>query len=113
MTQRVSNELEHILKQRHVNDRALPAIADAAFGYRIRRSHYIKSAGVSEQVASRDLKELVDLGLLTGTGETRGRIYDASPSIREIYVRTYEPRTTIDPFSQGALPFPEDALSGG
>jgi hypothetical protein len=58
MTQRVWNELEQ-LKTTHINDRALPAIVDVAFGYRIRRSHYIKSTGVSEQVASRDLKELV------------------------------------------------------
>ncbi|HTR68025.1 MAG TPA: Fic family protein, partial [Terriglobales bacterium] len=71
MTQRVWNELERILQQRRINDRALPTLADAAFGYKIRRSHYMNATGVSEQVASRDLKMLVDHGLLTGEGETR------------------------------------------
>ena len=111
MTQRVWDELERLLQERHVNDRALPVLADAAFGYQIRRSHYMNATGVSEQVASRDLKELVDLGLLTGKGETRGRIYRGSPLIREIYIRNYEPRTNIDPFTQDALPFPAEPIS--
>jgi Fic family protein len=110
MTQRVWAELEQLLKKKRIDDRALPAIADAAFGYRIRRSHYMKSAEVSEQVASRDLKELVDRGLLIATGETRGRIYDGAPLIREVYHRNYEPRTDVDPFKQGALPFPPEPV---
>jgi len=110
MTQRIWGELEQILKKKRVNDRALPAVVDAAFGYRIRRQHYMKSAEVSEQVASRDLKDLVDRGLLTGKGETRGRIYDASQLIREVYLRNYEPRTNVDPFTQGALPFPAEPM---
>jgi Fic family protein len=108
ITQRVWNELEQILQRKRVNDRALPAVADAAFGYRIRRSHYLKSAGVSEQVASRDLKELVDKGLLVAQGETRGRIYDGSPLIREVYLRFYETRSNVDPFTQAAPPFPTE-----
>jgi len=110
MTQRVWNELERILQQRRINDRALPTLADAAFGYKIRRSHYMNATGVSEQVASRDLKMLVDHGLLTGEGETRGRTYEGSPTIREIYYRNYERRTNVDPFTQGALPFPGDTV---
>jgi hypothetical protein len=54
------------------------------------------------------LKELVDKGLLIGRGETKGRIYDDSPLIREVYLRNYEVRTNVDPFTQGALPFPEE-----
>jgi Fic family protein len=102
MTQRVWGELEHLLKQRGINERALPTVADAAFGYRIRRSHYMNAAEVSEQVASRDLKILVDHGLLIGEGETRGRIYAWSPMLKEIYLRNWEPRTNVDPFKQGA-----------
>lgn len=111
MTQRVWAELEQLLAKRGINDRALPTVADAAFGYRIRRSHYMNATGVSEQVASRDLKMLVDHGLLTGEGETRGRTYEGSPTIREIYVRNYEPRTNVDPFTQGALPFPVEPVA--
>jgi Fic family protein len=113
MTQRVWAELERLLLQRGINDRALPTVADAAFGYKIRRSHYMNAAAVSEQVASRDLKILVDHGLLTGEGETRGRTYEGAPVIREIYFRNYERRTDIDPFRQGALPFPSNAAVVG
>jgi len=71
----------------------------------------MNATGVSEQVASRDLKMLVDHGLLIGEGETRGRTYEGSPTIREIYLRNYEPRTNVDPFTQGALPFPVDTVA--
>ncbi len=111
MTQRVWAELERILIKRGINDRALPTLADAAFGYRVRRSAYMNATGVSEQVASRDLKMLVDHGLLISEGETRGRTYEGSPLIREIYVRNYEPRTNVDPFTQGSLPFPAETVA--
>jgi Fic family protein len=113
MTQRIWGELELLLARKRVDDRALAAVADAAFGYRIRRSHYIKSAEVSEQVASRDLKELVDKGLLVAKGETRGRIYEGSEVVREVYYRNYEERQNVDPFTQGALPFPTEPVIVG
>jgi hypothetical protein len=83
-------EIEQKILNLGLNERSLPALADAAFGYRIRRSHYLLSAEVSEQVASWDLKALVDANLLDGEGETRGRVYVASPALREIYMRNYE-----------------------
>ena len=104
MIQRVWNEVEQLLKTKKLNDRALPTLVDAASGYRIRRTHYMNSALVSEQVASRDLKILVDQGFLIGQGETRGRIYEASVQLSEIYMRNYETRTTVDPFTQEELP---------
>jgi hypothetical protein len=58
----------------------------------------MNAAEVSEQVASRDLRIMVDRGVLAGEGETRGRIYLASPLLQEIYVRNYESRTLVDPF---------------
>jgi Fic family protein len=106
MTQRVWNEIEILAHRKGLNDRMIPTLADAAFGYRIRRTHYMNQAEVSEQVASRDLKILVDHGFLIGEGETRGRIYRASPSLSEIYIRNYESRTNVDPFMQETLPFP-------
>jgi hypothetical protein len=108
MTQRVWNEVEQLLKNRGINERALPTLVDAAFGYKIRRSHYMLSAEVSEQVASRDLKLLVDHGLLSAEGETRGRAYDGSPLLREIYGKIYEPRTEVNPFTQETLPSPRE-----
>ncbi len=111
ITQRVWNEVEALLQRKKVNERALPALVDAAFGYRIRRSHYMTSAEVSEQVASIELRMLVDLGFLVAEGETRGRLYRASDKLSQIYRRNHEPRSNVDPFTQEALPFPAEGLT--
>ncbi len=111
MTQRVWNEVEELVNQRGINDRATPTLVDAAFGYVIRRSHYITSADVSEQVASRDLRILVESGFLIPKGETRGRAYAASEMLRGIYLKYYERRSDVDPFTQGALPFPRNGVA--
>ena len=106
ITQKVWDEIELLVHRKGIHERSLSALADAAFGYRIRRSHYMNSADVSEQVASRDLKVLVERGLLVAEGETKGRIYRASDDLQSIYLRYYETRTNVDPFTQDALPFP-------
>jgi Fic family protein len=111
MTQRVWNEVEELLARKKLNDRALSALVDAAFGYRFTRSHYVNAAEVSEQVASVELRTLVDHGLLVGEGQTRGRVYRASDKLSEIYRRNYEPRSNIDPFTQEVLPFPDAGVS--
>jgi hypothetical protein len=98
MTQRVWNEIEEIVTQRGLPDRVTTALVNAAFGYRIRNSSYRTYADVSEQVSSRDLKLLVDKGLLVATGHTRGRLYLRSASLEEICRRNYEERTNVDPF---------------
>ncbi len=95
-----------------IDERALPTLVNAAFGYRIRRSNYILEAQVSDQVASRELRTLVERGLLTAEGETRGRTYRASPTLSGLYVKHYERRLTADPFMQGALPFPANTAAG-
>jgi len=106
ITQRVWDEVEESALRLGINERSVSTLVDAAFGYTIRRSHYMKATGVSEQVASRDLKILVDHGLLVPEGETRGREYRAAHSLSEIYLRNYERRSDADPFTQGTLPFP-------
>lgn len=111
MTQRVWNEVEDILKRKNFNERSLPSAVDAAFGYRIQRQHYMASAEVSEQVASRELRDLVDGGLFVAQGETRGRWYKGSDLLKEIYLRNYQPRTLIDPFQNEKLPFPVQGIT--
>lgn len=110
MTQRVWGEVEQLATDRGINERSIPILADAAFGYRIRRSHYLLSADVSEQVASRDLKSLVDEGLLIAEGETRGRMYRGSKILYEIYLRNYERRQNVDPFVTPAVPAEQRSL---
>ncbi len=111
ITQRVWDEVEHMIFNRGLPERGIVALVNVAFGYKIRNLAYRTTADVSKQIASKDLKLFVEAGLLTADGETRGRFYIASELLREIYIRNYEPRTLDDPFMQTSLPFPSEPAS--
>ena len=96
-TESVWNELEKLIQSRGLPERVIFALSDAAFGYRIRNAVYRATADIKEVTASRDLKLLVDSGMLIPTGEKRGRIYVASNTILEIRKRNREPRSTYKP----------------
>jgi hypothetical protein len=57
---------------------------------------------VSNNLASRDLKQMVDAGLLEARGERRGRHYVASEEIRIIRERNRLPKGHDDPFAEPA-----------
>lgn len=103
---RVWDALETIVNERKLPDRMLPALSDAAVGYKVRNPLYRKSAEISELTASRDLKALVGAGLLVAHGEKRGRYYLASPQVKKVYQESWEPPTNVDPFDliEGYLP---------
>jgi Fic family protein len=90
--ERVWNELEQIIKIKGLPNRVIYALSDAASGYRVRNATYRVIAEVADAVASRDLKLLVDAGLLVPAGEKRGRAYVASPIVRKLRDRTREPK---------------------
>ena len=71
--ERVYGELEELIKKYSMPERMALALTQAAFGRRVRNSSYRVSAEISKNLASRDLKELVDAGLLIAEGERRGR----------------------------------------
>ncbi|MDQ6760266.1 MAG: Fic family protein [Acidobacteriota bacterium] len=106
-TERVWNELERLIADMGLPDRVIYALSDAAFGYRIRNATYRTVADIKEVTASRDLKLLVDNRLLVPTGEKRGRIYVASPSLLELRNRNREPRSTYK------SPIPDDLYLSG
>jgi DNA-binding transcriptional ArsR family regulator len=57
---------------------------------------------VSDQTATRDLKALVDAGLLTPEGDKRGRVYTAAGPLKEIREQaraSRQPRSPTDPFA--------------
>lgn len=100
--------LEHLIKRHAAPERSVAALFDAANGYRLRRATYAAAlAGngdeISDQTATRDLKSLVDAGLLEAQGDKRGRVYTAASPLREIRekaradVQSRDPR---DPFDQ-------------
>ena len=72
------------------------------FGLRLTNSRYRGDAQVSELVASRDLKKLCDVGLLTPVGERRGRFYTAAAPLTQIRQASRSPRRIDDPYEIAA-----------
>lgn len=99
--ERVYGELSELVKARGFPDRTAMALLQAAFGSKVRNSSYRVSADVSNNLASRDLKALVDAGLLVPEGEKRGRFYIASPAVAAIRQKLRLPRKIDDPFADG------------
>jgi Fic family protein len=72
---------ERIAEEAALPERVIGALMDVALGLRIRNASYrsltIQTAGeeVSEQTAGRDLRAMVEAGLLKPVGERRGRYY--------------------------------------
>ncbi|MGO9096991.1 MAG: Fic family protein [Bryobacteraceae bacterium] len=95
--ERVWDELDTLIKERSLPPRVITALSDATFGHSIRNATYRTSADINEQLASRDLKLLVDEGLIVPAGEKRGRIYVASEILHLIRRRTREPKPTYKP----------------
>ena len=96
--ERVYAELMNLVESRGFPERTAMALLQAAFGSKVRNSSYRVSAEVSNNLASRDLKTLVDANLLVSEGEKRGRFYKASPTLAEIRQRLRLPRPIDDPF---------------
>jgi Fic family protein len=103
---RIWDELEAEIKSRGLPERTILALADAATGLRVKNSTYRAAAEISEHVASRDLKELVDIGFLVPAGEKRGRYYEASAWVRAVRDRSREPKSNLDPFAIETLRLP-------
>lgn len=110
-THRVGEQLEIEANKHGLPERVLTVLIDAAFGYKVRNSSYRIAADISENLASRDFKELVDAGLLVATGERRGRFYIASKALLMIRERAKEPRENehVDPFRRETV-IPQEQL---
>ncbi len=74
--------LEEVVAQHHLPARTANALYDGAAGLRVRRPAYAKLAEVEGRTATRDLAQLVESGLLSAEGATRGRYYRASDTLR-------------------------------
>ena len=96
--QKISDELEIMVKRLGLPDRSVMALADAAIGFRVRNPTYRRAADVTDTVAGRDLKMLVEAGLLIPKGERRGRFYEATPLVQSVRLRFAEPKAVPDPF---------------
>lgn len=92
--------LEGLVEERGLPERAVSGMFSAALGLRVRRSSYQDETGLEYGAANRDLKALVDRGLLEARGETRGRYYLGSRELRELYssVRSKHRSRVVDPY---------------
>jgi len=105
--QKLWDSLEHLIKLKALPDRTITVLAEAAMGYGVRNATYRKSAGISDTVASRDLKALTEAGLLMASGEKRGRRYSAAETLQKLgrEAAANEPKRIEDPFeSRDYLP---------
>lgn len=101
------NACAELAESNALPERAAAGLMDAAYGFRVRRGSYQTSvtdvAGeeISNLTASRDLKAMVDSGLLAAVGEKRGRYYLASDTLAAVRdeIRAKRPaRAKDDPF---------------
>ncbi len=97
--ERVYADLAGLVRTRRLPERTVMGLLQTAFGTRLRHSAYRASAELPRHLASRDLKALVDAGLLIPHGERRGRYYEAAPIVAELRRKSRLSRTIADPFS--------------
>ncbi|MGH9005433.1 MAG: hypothetical protein ACRDYV_20100, partial [Acidimicrobiia bacterium] len=96
-------------------DRCVGPLCDAARGWRLRRALYVKtvrsSSGddITDDSATRDLRAMAKAGLLHPVGEKRGRYYQATDELRNIWreIRSHRPtRGVEDPYAQAQPTLP-------
>lgn len=98
--ERVYAELEDLVAANGLPERTSMALLQAAFGGRVRNSSYRVSADISKNLATRDLKALVDADLVVPEGEKRGRFYVPSAAVAELRRKSRLNRMIDDPFAE-------------
>jgi Fic family protein len=106
--ERLWNACVEVSDHHHLPERCAAGLMDAALGVRIRRKIYRSSAEaatgeeLSDLTASRDLKAMVDAGLLVAVGERRARYYLAAEILTRLRedIRSQRPTESADdPFA--------------
>ena len=97
-------ELLDLVQKYKLPERMAMALLQAAIGSKVRNASYRVSVDVSNHLASRDLKVLVDAGLLVPEGEKRGRFYLPSRTVAEIRTKLRLSKSVYDPFAPGSPP---------
>lgn len=92
------SEAARIAAEKGLPERTLQPLVDVIMGLKVRNSSYRKFMGISENLASRDLKQMVDSGLLIPSGENRGRFYVASKLLEQLKQKLVQPFVSPEPF---------------
>ena len=106
-SERLWEELERIAERRGFPERMIVALYDAAIGYRVRNATYraVYEDEVTDGMAGRDLRAMVEAGLLVPHGEKRGRYYTRSSELAALRQRIIDARgqrDDSDPFATTA-----------
>lgn len=105
--ERLWRECAAIAQARGLPERVVGGLMEAALGFRLRNSSYRSivdaTAGeeISELTATRELKAMVDAGLLQALGERRGRHYAGEATLTDVQRRIRldrKPRDEYDPY---------------
>jgi DNA-binding transcriptional ArsR family regulator len=97
--------LQELTKRLRLPERTIGPLFNASMGLTLQNARYRSAADVSELVASRDLKSLVEAGLLEARGEKRGRVYVRSKDLAAVDDEVRGPRryrVMGDPFELAA-----------
>jgi Fic family protein len=109
--ERLWSECATIARSEGLPERSVGGLVEVALGFRLRNSTYRSvletTAGeeMSELKASRELKAMVNAGLLRPVGERRGRYYVAESALLEVQQqirRERPPRDEYDPYTRAA-----------
>jgi Fic family protein len=110
-SEKMWSDLEALLESRgDLPERSIQGLFDATLGLRVRNASYrsvLKRFGaeeVSHQVATTDLRALVEAGLLMQHGKKRGTYYVAAEPLKEIRARARERRQPLDASSLFVAP---------
>lgn len=90
--------VEVLMKARQLNDRMAMPLFDSALGMTLSSSRYQEDAGVSPNIAQRDLRFLSSQGLLVAKGETRARRYVPGPELVTLRRQARISRPLHDPY---------------
>jgi hypothetical protein len=106
-SERLWLELEQLAHGLSLPERTISAMYDAVSGLRVRNAVYratFEDSGeeITEQTASRDLRQLMTAGLLIPTGQSRGCYYTAGETfsrLRREITEARDPWDDSDPFA--------------
>lgn len=100
-TERLWDDLEKLIANLKLPDRTISVLYDAAMGFRVRNGTYRAILGemeeeITEQAATRDLRLLTGVDLLTAHGAARGRFYTATKQLAAMRAKIVDDRDARD-----------------
>jgi predicted HTH transcriptional regulator len=95
------SKLDKLREKHRLPERTISALFDTAIGLRIRNSSYrstlrANEEEISNQLATGDLRAMVEAGLLRQLGAKRGTYYQAAEPLQEIAAGVRSNRKVLD-----------------